>query len=97
MHLIRKKAYARAGLVGNPSDGYFGKTLSMIVRNFAAEVTLYEWDQLEVVASQKDRSRFDSLEELVRDVACTATTAASAWSRPRSRSLPSTAGETARP
>jgi glucuronokinase len=68
MRLIRKKAYARAGLVGNPSDGYFGKTLSMIVRNFAAEVTLYEWDQLEVVASQKDRSRFDSLEELVRDV-----------------------------
>ena len=68
MRLIRKKAYARAGLVGNPSDGYFGKTLAMIVRNFSAEVTLYEWDQLEVVSSQEDHSRFDSLEELVRDV-----------------------------
>ena len=37
---IRKRAYARAGLVGNPSDGYFGKTLSVIVRNFWAETTL---------------------------------------------------------
>ena len=68
MLLIRKKAFARAGLVGNPSDGYFGKTLSVIVGNFAAEVTLYEWDQIEVVFSQEDRSRFDSLDELVRDV-----------------------------
>ena len=29
MLLIRKRAYARAGLVGNPSDGYHGKTISV--------------------------------------------------------------------
>ncbi len=57
MLLIRKKAFARAGLIGNPSDGYFGKTLALPVRCFAAEVTLYEWDQIEVVWSQEDRSR----------------------------------------
>jgi glucuronokinase len=68
MLLIRKKAYARAGLVGNPSDGYFGKTLSVIVGNFWAEVTLYEWDQLDLMPSQEDQSRFESLAELVRDV-----------------------------
>jgi glucuronokinase len=68
MLLIRKKAYARAGLVGNPSDGYNGKTLSLVVRNFHAEVTLYEWDQVEVVFSENDRTRFDSVDELVRDV-----------------------------
>jgi len=68
MLLIRKSAYARAGLVGNPSDGYYGKTLSLAVRNFRAEATLYEWDQIEVVLSQDDRSRFDSVGELVRDV-----------------------------
>ena len=68
MLLIRKKAYARAALVGNPSDGYSGKTLSVIVGNFSAEVTLYEWDQIEVMLSQEDRSRFDSLDELMRDV-----------------------------
>jgi len=68
MLLIRKKAYARAGLMGNPSDGYHGKTLSIILRNFFAEVTLYEWDQLELVLSQEDQSRFRSIDELVRDV-----------------------------
>ena len=68
MLIIRRTAFARAGLVGNPSDGYHGKTISVIVRNFSARVTLYEWDQLEVVPSQEDQSRFRSVDELVRDV-----------------------------
>jgi glucuronokinase len=68
MLLIRRKAYARAGLMGNPSDGYHGRTISLLVRNFWGEVTLYEWDDLEIVWSQEDRSRFRSVEELVRDV-----------------------------
>jgi glucuronokinase len=68
MLLIRKRAYARSGLIGNPSDGYFGKTISLIVPNFWAEVTLYEWDDVELVWSEDDRSRFNSVDELVRDV-----------------------------
>jgi glucuronokinase len=40
--LITQKAYARAGLVGNPSDGYFGKTISFIIRDYWAEVVLDE-------------------------------------------------------
>jgi len=55
MQIIRRRAYARAGLLGNPSDGYFGKTISVIVRNFAAEVVLYEWDQVEIVWSGENR------------------------------------------
>ena len=68
MQLIRKRAYARAGLIGNPSDGYHGRTISIIVRNFWAEVSLYEWDRVELVLSQEDQSHFRSIEELVRDV-----------------------------
>jgi glucuronokinase len=68
MLLIRKKAFARAALVGNPSDGYHGKTISLVVPDFWAEATLYEWDQVEVVWSQEDHGRFDSVDELVRDV-----------------------------
>ena len=68
MLLIRKRAHARAGLIGNPSDGYHGRTISIIVRNFWAEVTLYEWDDVELVLSQEDRSRFRSIQELARDV-----------------------------
>src|SRR6266852_3139231 len=68
MLLIRKRAYARAGLVGNPSDGYHGKTISISVRNFHAEVVLYEWDDVELILSDEDQSRFRSVQDLARDV-----------------------------
>ncbi len=68
MILIRKRAYARAALVGNPSDGYNGKTISVIVRNFWAEVVLYEWDSVDIVLAEDDRARFDSIYDLARDV-----------------------------
>ena len=68
MELIRKKAFARAGLIGNPSDGYHGKTISIGLGNLWAQVSLYEWDQIEIVWSQEDRSRFDSIGQLADDV-----------------------------
>lgn len=68
MDLLRRRAYARAGLVGNPSDGYFGKTISFTLKNFWAEVVLYEWEDVEIVLSQEDRSRFRSVKELAQDV-----------------------------
>jgi glucuronokinase len=67
--IIRTKAYARAGLVGNPSDGYFGKTISLIVRNFEAEVVLYESPDVEILPNRRDQSRFPSLSALAEDVA----------------------------
>ena len=68
MELLKHRAYARAGLVGNPSDGYFGKTISFTLKNFWAEVVLYEWEDIEIVLSQEDRSRFRSVKELSQDV-----------------------------
>src|SRR5260221_6235237 len=68
MFLTRKRAYARAGLLGNPSDGYNGKTISLSVRNYWAEVALYEWDSVEIVLADDDRARFDSIFDLARDV-----------------------------
>jgi len=69
MIIIRKRAYARAALVGNPSDGYQGKTISLIVRNFWAEVVLYEWDTVDILLTEDDRARFRSVHDLSRDVA----------------------------
>jgi glucuronokinase len=69
MVIIRKRAYARAALVGNPSDGYEGKTISLIVRNFWAEVVLYEWDSVDILLTEEDRARFGSVHDLARDVA----------------------------
>lgn len=68
VNIIRKCAFARAGLLGNPSDGYNGKTISVIVRNFRAEAVLYEWDTLEIILTQDDRARFSSVHDLARDV-----------------------------
>jgi len=68
VRIIKSKAYARAGLIGNPSDGYHGKTVSVIVKNFAAEIVIYEWPELEIVPTRQDQCRFDSLSDLLRDV-----------------------------
>ena len=46
--IIETRAFARAGLLGNPSDGFFGKTISIIVRNFGASVLLYESPELRI-------------------------------------------------
>lgn len=43
---VRKRCYARAGLVGNPSDGFYGKTVSLTLANFWADVTLTQSEKL---------------------------------------------------
>ena len=68
MPIIQTQAYARAGLIGNPSDGYHGKTISFVIRSFAAEVTLYESPELRIQPNQRDLSEFNSLADLARDV-----------------------------
>lgn len=65
---VEATAYARAGLVGNPSDGYFGKTISVSVRNFAAKVSLYESEKIDIVPSIRDKSQYGSVYELAEDV-----------------------------
>ncbi len=67
MEIIRR-GYARAGLIGNPSDGYFGKTISIIIKNFYAEIRLTESPELKIEFSPKDHTVFDSMEALVEDV-----------------------------
>lgn len=66
--LLRTQAFPRAGLIGNPSDGYFGKTISFVIRNFCAQVTLYESPELEILPNARDHSRFDSIDALATDV-----------------------------
>lgn len=39
---ITERCHARVGLMGNPSDGFEGKTLSFLIGNFAAVVTVEE-------------------------------------------------------
>jgi glucuronokinase len=66
--IVRKSAYPRVGLIGNPSDGYHGKTIAFTFTNFRAEVTLYESPELEIVPSTRDHSKFGSIPQLTQDV-----------------------------
>lgn len=68
--MIRTRAFARAGLIGNPSDGYFGKTISFIIKNFSARVTLYESPRLTILPQRSDRLEFADFGELLEDVRC---------------------------
>ncbi|MCU0228253.1 MAG: GHMP kinase [Bryobacterales bacterium] len=61
---IETYAYARAGLLGNPSDGYYGKTISFIVRNFRARVVLYPSARLEIRPAKADMPVFENLDDL---------------------------------
>ena len=61
------QAFARCGLVGNPSDGYFGKTISCVVRDFAATVSIRESSHFEIQPGHGDLCRFSDTHEFLRD------------------------------
>jgi glucuronokinase len=65
--IITAHAYARAGLVGNPSDGYYGKTISFLVRNFRATIHLWESPHFEIIPTQGDLARYDSVNSFLKD------------------------------
>ena len=63
--IVRTRAYARIALIGNQSDGYYGKTIACTIRNFSAQVTLWESPTLELVPHpSNDPTKFESLENL---------------------------------
>jgi len=66
--IIHTKSYPRAALIGNPSDGYFGKTIAFVFENFSAEIILYQTPELEILPHDRDHSRFKSIDHLVDDV-----------------------------
>lgn len=65
--IISAHAYARAALVGNPSDGYFGKTISFIIRNFAATVKLWESPTFEIMLGPADYAKYATVEAFLRE------------------------------
>ena len=66
--LINTRSHARAGLVGHPSDGYFGKTISFTFENFFAEVTLYETPELGFIPADVDDSSFSTMDDLLEEI-----------------------------
>jgi glucuronokinase len=61
---ISRRGYARAGLLGNPSDGYHGKTISLIVGNFSAQVDMVSAERLTIQPGPKEGLEFEGIEQL---------------------------------
>ncbi|MFC1563658.1 mevalonate kinase [candidate division KSB1 bacterium] len=68
---IKTYSYARAGLLGNPSDGYYGKTISVIVKNFSANVVLCESRNLEIIQNESDLCKYSNIDELIKNITIT--------------------------
>lgn len=62
--MIETAAYARVGLLGNPSDGYFGKTIAFTLKNFRSRVVLYPSARLEIKPSIADIPIWENLADL---------------------------------
>ena len=68
METIKTYSFPRAGLLGNPSDGYFGKTVSFAFSDFGVELTLSESARLRFIPGEVDDATFSSPEEMIRDL-----------------------------
>ena len=66
--LLRTTSYARAGLLGNPSDGYYGKTISFTFREFAATITMWESPEIQFVPSLVDDAVFHDVDQLLDEI-----------------------------
>lgn len=65
---IESRAYARAGLLGNPSDGYFGKIIAIAVKNFHTSVFLRESEELNIEPSSLGTGVYKNIRELVSNI-----------------------------
>ncbi|XP_078436330.1 glucuronokinase 1-like isoform X2 [Wolffia australiana] len=67
--VIEHKSYARVGLLGNPSDVYFGRTISFSIGNFWSSVRLQSSKDLIIRPHPlHDLVFFDSIDHLVNRV-----------------------------
>jgi len=65
--IVHRCVGARVGLMGNPSDGFGGKTIAALLEDFYASMTLWESPSLEIIPHpQFDPFRFDSIDHLAR-------------------------------
>jgi len=62
--IYKKIVYPRIGLLGNPSDGFGGKTISTPFKNFQAEVVLWPSQTLKFVPNEQDQEEFESVAQM---------------------------------
>lgn len=68
MTTITHFAYPRAALIGNPSDGYNGKTIAFVFSDKKAQVTLTPSDEVRFIPTDRDQKHYSSLHDLDADI-----------------------------
>ena len=68
MDVVTSRSFARAGFLGNPSDGYYGKTISFSFTDFWVDLRLVESGRLRFVPGEVDDASFASPRQLVHDL-----------------------------
>ncbi|XP_072449477.1 glucuronokinase with putative uridyl pyrophosphorylase isoform X1 [Chiloscyllium punctatum] len=64
---ITCRSYARIGIMGNPSDGFYGKTIAMTISNFWADAMIFESKKVVLIPHPlNDPTEFGSLQDLHR-------------------------------
>lgn len=66
--IIQTHSYPRAAIIGNPSDGYNGKTIAFVFSNFSAQAVLYESPELEITPAALDLNLFSDIKHLADHV-----------------------------
>ena len=61
-------SYPRAALIGNPSDGYHGKTIAFVFSDKKARVTLTPSEEIHFMPTDRDHKHYNSLHELDTDI-----------------------------
>jgi len=60
---VRREAYARAGLLGNPADLYEGRAIALSLANFRATVSIEPAERFEIAPGADDRFAYPSLRD----------------------------------
>lgn len=60
---VRREAYARAGLLGNPSDIFEGRAIALALANFRASVSIEPAPHFSIAPGADDRLEYPSLRE----------------------------------
>ena len=68
MERVLTRSFARAGLLGNPSDGYFGKTVSFTFTQFGVELVMSESSRIRFQQGEVDDATFASMDEMARNL-----------------------------
>jgi len=66
---IETLAYPRATIVGNPSGGYHGRTISFTFNDFKVKVSVEKSTKFEIVLSETEVKTFENLDVFIHQIA----------------------------